>query len=319
MNYPRQTVYTIKQAASRSGVPEASLRAWERRYAVPAPRRTPNGYRIYDDDDVAAAATMRGLVQAGWAAAEAARAVRERAVPVVAPPGLQAADLVAADAGSSGPSATGTTPEGWGEAVACMELFLRSAARVDPVGVEESLDQGFALGSFEHVADSWLFPTLEAIGEGWVRGEIDVAAEHMVSYAVQRRLAAAFQAAGSRSRGPSVVVGLPPGSRHELGALAFATAIRRRGLDVLYLGADVPAASWHSAVVTRAARAAVVAVVTPADRPPAAAVAQRLTADVPELVVASGGAAGARIAPGVHTLASTIGAAAQELVDLVHP
>ena len=50
-----------------------------------------------------------------------------------------------------------------------MQLFLRSAARVDPVGIEQSLDQGFALGSFEHVVDSCLFPTLEAIGEGWLR------------------------------------------------------------------------------------------------------------------------------------------------------
>jgi len=135
---------------------------------------------------------------------------------------------------------------------------------------------------------------------------------------VHRRLSAAFDAAGTRSRGPSVVVGLPPGSHHELGALAFATAIRRIGLDVLYLGADVPVASWDAAVRNRAARAAVLTVVTDADRATAIAVAQQLLAEHPGLLVVSGGAAGSNLTMGVRTLAPTIAASAQELDLLLH-
>jgi methanogenic corrinoid protein MtbC1 len=135
---------------------------------------------------------------------------------------------------------------------------------------------------------------------------------------VHRRLSASFEAAGSRSRGPSVVVGLPPGSQHELGALAFATALRRRGLDVLYLGANVPESSWEAAVTTHSARAAVLAVVTPADRPAAIATAERLMPSYPALLVGSGGAFGAHLTAGVQTLAPSIGAAARELDLLLH-
>ena len=203
-------------------------------------------------------------------------------------------------------------------AVTYMQRFLSSAAQMDTAGIEESLDGGFALGSFEHVVDSWLFPTLEALGEGWARGEIDVAGEHAASHAVHRRLSAAFDAAGSRSRGPAVVVGLPSGSQHDLGALAFATAIRRRGMDVLYLGANVPVSSWEAAVRSRDARAAVLSVVTPEDRPAAVAVAERLLSQAPAPMVCAGGASAANLADGVQTLASSIGAAAQELDELVH-
>ena len=199
-----------------------------------------------------------------------------------------------------------------------MQRFLASAAQMDTAGIEESLDGGFALGSFEHVVDSWLFPTLEALGEGWARGEIDVAGEHAASHAVHRRLSAAFDAAGSRSRGPTVVVGLPSGSQHDLGALAFATAIRRRGMDVLYLGANVPVSSWETAVRSREARAAVLSVVTPEDRPAAVAVAERLLSQAPVPIVCAGGASAANLAGGVQTLASSIGAAAQELDQLAH-
>ena len=295
-------MYTIKQASRLTGVTEASLRSWERRYGVVVPHRNESGYRVYDEEALAAVSTMRRLVDDGWSPMEAARAVRSGTVPAI----LEPVDPPEISNGEEQPSA-----------VTYMQLFLSSAARMDTAGIEESLDGGFALGSFEHVVDSWLFPTLEALGEGWARGEIDVAGEHAASHAVHRRLSAAFEAAGSRSRGQPVVVGLPSGSQHDLGALAFATAIRRRGLDVLYLGANVPVNSWEAAVRSRAARAAVLSVVTPADRPAAVAVAERLLTRDLVPMVCTGGASGGNLA-GVHTLAPSIGAAARELDELTH-
>ena len=296
-------MYTIKQASRLTGVSVASLHAWERRYGVVVPQRNESGYRVFDEEALAAVSTMRRLVDDGWSPAQAAEAVRTGTAPAVLDEvvGREASD------GLHQPNAVTYT-----------ERFLSSAAQMDTAGIEESLDGGFALGSFEHVVDSWLFPTLEALGEGWARGEIDVAGEHAGSHAVHRRLSAAFDAAGSRSRGPAVVVGLPSGSQHDLGALAFATAIRRRGKDVLYLGANVPVDSWEAAVRSRKARAAVMSVVTHQDRPAAIAVAERLLNQTPIPVVCTGGASGSDLAHGVMTLASSIGTAAQELDQLAH-
>jgi MerR family transcriptional regulator, light-induced transcriptional regulator len=295
-------MYTIKQASRITGVSEASLRAWERRYGVVAPRRTDAGYRVYDQETLAAVLAMRRLVDAGWTPREAARAVRSGT--------------------ASQPPERRSPGAGWSssdlpDAITLMRRFLTSAAGMDLAGTEESLDGGFALGSFEHVVDSWLFPTLEALGEGWARGEIDVAGEHAASHAVHRRLSAAYEAAGIGARGPAVVVGLPPGSMHELGALAFATALRRLGHNVLYLGADVPTSSWVAAVQGHDARAAVLAVVTPSDRTAATTVAELLHQADPDLVVGTGGAAGGHLTTGTRTLASTITAAARELDQLL--
>lgn len=294
-------MYTIRQAAQLTDVSEATLRAWERRYGVVEPRRNGSGYRVYDEAALAALSTMRRLIDEGWSTGEAARAVASGQVSAVWKPSERPASL------------HGDEPN----AATYMQQFLSSATRMDTHGIEDSLDAGFALGSFEHVVDSWLFPTLEALGEGWARGEIDVAGEHAASHAVHRRLAATFQAAGSRSRGPAVIVGLPPGSQHQLGALAFATAARRRGLDVLYLGADVPVESWAVAVRRRAAQAAVLSVVTPADRETAGAVVERLLTQDLVPMLCAGGASAANLAAGVHTLATGIGAAAHELDVLV--
>jgi DICT domain-containing protein len=42
----------IKDVAERTGLAAGTIRMWEQRYGVPAPSRTPSGYRIYSDDDV---------------------------------------------------------------------------------------------------------------------------------------------------------------------------------------------------------------------------------------------------------------------------
>jgi DNA-binding transcriptional MerR regulator/methylmalonyl-CoA mutase cobalamin-binding subunit len=295
-------MYTIKQAARLTGVPEASLRAWERRYAVVVPHRNASGYRVYDEAALAAISSMRRLVDEGWAPVEAAAAVRNRTAPAV-PEGPPAREV--------SPAEPQAAPDDY------TQLFVTSAATLDAAGIEQALDGGFALGSFEHVVDTWLFPALEALGDGWARGEIDVAGEHAASHAVHRRLSAAFDAAGSRSRGPTVVVGLPPGSQHDLGALAFATALRRRGLDVLYLGADVPVTSWETAVRSRQARAAVLSVPTKEDRPAAVEVAGCLLAQAPAPLVCVGGSGATDMTEGVRRLGTSIATAAQEVDALV--
>ena len=44
--------FSIQQIAEQTGVPEATLRMWERRHGFPAPRRLPGGHRRYTPADV---------------------------------------------------------------------------------------------------------------------------------------------------------------------------------------------------------------------------------------------------------------------------
>jgi DNA-binding transcriptional MerR regulator/methylmalonyl-CoA mutase cobalamin-binding subunit len=268
-------MYTIKEAAHRAGVTVPLLRAWERRYGVVRPMRTPSGYRLYDDEAIASLRSMRQLIDSGWTASQAALHL-EAAGPEGVLNGAgspEAEPRVDADADFERLSAA----------------FVGAASKLDEASVEAVVDELFASGSFERVVDDRVMPALRALGDAWAAGTVAVGGEHMASHAVLRRLSAAFEAAGRGGDGPPILVGLPPGSRHELGALAFAATIRRRGLPVVYLGADVPVESWTDAVATSSARAAVVAVPTGKDRVAAAAVCQALVGAVTPIVVAIGG------------------------------
>lgn len=283
--YHVQTMYNIKEAAERAGVTVPVLRAWERRYGIVHPERSAGGYRLFDDASVARVRAMRGLVEEGWSPSSAAAAILAGTAPASMSP--------------RGDGLPGSVPPGDGdgrpaaESASIAGRFVAAARDMDSGALSRVLDEVFSRGSFEWVAARFLFPALEALGDAWARGEVSVGGEHMASHAVHRRLAVALEAAGTagdpRRR---VVVGMPPGSRHELGALAFAVAARRAGMAVTYLGADLPGDDWVTA--SAGAAAAVIGVVMPRDRGQAVDVARRLRAAHPDLIVALGGRAAQR-------------------------
>jgi DNA-binding transcriptional MerR regulator/methylmalonyl-CoA mutase cobalamin-binding subunit len=296
-------MYTIKEAAARAGVTVPLLRAWERRYRVVQPERTPAGYRLYTDEAVRRLRAVQQLIGEGWTAGNAAAAVRDMDGAAVA---------AIADRGALAPTvlADETAPR-------LIERFVAAAERLDAAALEGVLDEAFASGSFEQVADAVLMPMLTATGDAWEAGQLDVASEHAASHAMLRRLAAAFEAAGRPLAGDRpVLVGMPPGSRHDLGALAFATAASRAALPVVYLGPDLPVANWVEAAATTHARAAVIGVVARGDVEPARRVYQALHGERPELVVAFGGARAAAAArAGGLQLAERLTAAVDQLRD----
>src|SRR5574342_1000362 len=45
-------VFNLKVVLKETGLPADTLRAWERRYGLPVPERTPGGHRLYSQRDI---------------------------------------------------------------------------------------------------------------------------------------------------------------------------------------------------------------------------------------------------------------------------
>jgi MerR family transcriptional regulator, light-induced transcriptional regulator len=286
--------YTVKQVSQLTGISTDLLRAWERRYSVVAPRRTASRYRLYGDDDVARLRRMAELVATGAPASLAAEQAIAESPPV---DGAEDAAAVTG-AGSTVPAQLRAAPDdttSWAplalpsSALPPLDALTEAARDLDRAGLEHTLDRALAAGSFESVFDEWLTPALVRVGEAWADDEISVAGEHFVSAAVHRRLSQAFDAAGTAINAPVVVVGLPPRTLHELGAMAFAICLRRRGVDVRYLGADLPVESWVSAVRRLTPAAVAVSVPRTADAAAAEDLVRALADAHPELRIFAGG------------------------------
>ncbi|WP_353507478.1 MerR family transcriptional regulator [Intrasporangium sp.] len=289
-------MYTIKKAAELTGISLSTLRAWERRYGVVSPARSDGRYRLYSDADLRALGIMASLVNEGWSAREAAAETKARVSGPVSRPTAE-------------PQAEVAEPR----ALPGLDRLIDAVQRLDPAAASDVLDDAFARAGFERVVDDWLMPALVGIGDAWADGRISVAGEHLLSYTVQRRLAAAYEAAGGRANGPVVMLGLPTGARHELGILAFAVAARRAGFTTAYVGADLPHDDWELAVRVRDAAAVVLAVPRPADVAPARQLSERLRASRPELVVFVGGCYQDEVAGDALPLGHGIAAAVERM------
>ncbi len=286
-------MFTIKHAAELVGVSDSTLRAWERRYDLNFSRRTPSGYRLYDDEAVRLLRMMQQLVHhEGWAAREAAQEILRRA--------------------ARSPGTADPTPFD-------DQALARAAGGYDVDGLAATLDHHFGSAAFEAVIDDWLLPALRELGAAWEDGRVTVSGEHLAAHAVARRLSSTYDASGHRLSTGSIVLGLPAGSRHDLGLLAFATAARRAGLATTYLGADVPVEAWVAATASPSVDAAVFSVPMPQDAAELSRAVEAIRQRRPDLVIAVGGSAQDLAPSTCLRLGHHLGQAAALLASVVSP
>jgi DNA-binding transcriptional MerR regulator len=204
----------IGELSRRTGVSPELLRAWERRYGLFEPARSPGRFRLYSDADLARVEAMKAQLERGLSAAEAARMV-----------------LAAPAAPSVAVSAT---------AVDEPTRALRAALDAfDEPGANAAIDRLLASLSVESFLRDVVVPLLRELGERWERGETTVAQEHFASSVLRGRLLALARGWG-RGHGPHALLAAPPGELHDLGLLVFGLALRNQGWRVTFLGADTP-------------------------------------------------------------------------------
>ncbi len=203
--------WRIKEFASRVGVQEPTLRAWERRYHLLAPERSSGGFRLYTAADEQRVRSMQSHMARGIGAAQAAAlALAEPTAAVVAP--ARSGELV--------------------------DALIAAAEEFDVTRFDTLLDTAFEHGRLPGIRDVVL-PMLVEVGARWERDELSVGDEHLTSHLVERRLLGLARGweAGS---GPLALLACAPGERHTLGLVCFGLVLADRGWRIAYLGADTP-------------------------------------------------------------------------------
>lgn len=225
--------FRIARVAELTGVPEPTLRAWERRYGVPSPLRTTTGYRLYGPSEVEEVRTMRELCDKGLAAAEAARAVLERRA--------HGAGQAPPDGESS--EALSKTPYD-----AVLDAMLDAVERFDDAALEENVRRLPLLGGVLTILDRVVTPLLYTVGERWHSGELTIAQEHMLSQrmsAFVRDMLHLTRADGAPNK---VLLACFEDDDHELGLLVTSVRFAVWGMRPIFLGARMPPEALASAV-----------------------------------------------------------------------
>jgi len=227
----KNPTYRIRAAAALSGVREELIRAWERRYGVLSPVRTPGGYRVYTPEDIHVLRRLKELTDNGISISEAARMV-----PQLKTEGLGGSPI---------------QPALPGEMVDALERWrarvMAGAAAHDQAEVEQVLDEAFSMLPPLRLLDGLITPLMRELGDAWERGEVSVAQEHLVSQVVRGRVGNILHSAPRGSRRHVVAAGFPD-EQHELGLMTTGVRFRFAGWRVTSLGPRIPADELESVV-----------------------------------------------------------------------
>jgi len=225
-------VYPIRTVARLTGVTAVTLRAWERRYGLLTPERTPSGHRLYSAEQVERIQRVVQLLDQGMSISQAARRVRHEE---------------AEDARSE---------RGRDVWAAYRERAIRAVRGFDDAGLHALFTEVLSLFPADVVTRRLVLPILEQLGAEWDAREAGVAEEHFFSSHLRNRLGARLQGRGAGA-GPVLVAACLPGERHELGLLLFCLAAEARGYRAVLLGPDMPPEQL-AAVADRSGAAAVI-------------------------------------------------------------
>ena len=205
----------IGELSRRVGVSDHLLRAWESRYGLLHPVRSPGGFRLYSVADESRVRMMQDQLAEGLSAAEAARAVL--------------------GAGAGGVAAPARSPVPAGSAA----VLRQALDAFDEPGAQAALDRLLADLSVPAVLRDVVLPYLADLGERWQGGTATIAAEHFATHVIRGRLAGLARGWGG-GHGPRALLACPPGELHDLALMMFGIVLHGTGWRIDYLGTNTP-------------------------------------------------------------------------------
>lgn len=217
--------YRINAVAEMTGIPAATLRAWERRYGVPEPRRTESSYRVYSDADIELIRRVRELCDQGMAPSEAAK--------------LVLADFEQRKA----PSANSADPF-----THASDAIVHAVDAFDPHQVESAVRHAMALGPAATVFDRVFRPAMIEIGNRWHDGVFSVGQEHMATSIVEAATSSMLRLVAREDAERTAVVACFADDTHTLSSFGFALHMASWGFAVVRLGARTPPHAIRQAV-----------------------------------------------------------------------
>lgn len=237
------SILTLSIAAVErdTGLSKDTLRVWERRYDFPNPTRDAGGERAYPLDQVERLRVIKRLLDAGHRPGRIVRMPHEAL--------LQLAEA------AGEPEAAGK-PD-WDEAA--VQEYLALVRAHDLPTLRRQLQRDLARVGLPRFLIGLLVPLNRAVGEAWLRGQMEVFEEHAFTELLQTLIRQATGALPPLPEAtPRVLLTTLPGEPHGLGLLMAEALLSSEGASCVSLGMQTPV--WDVVLAAGAYRCDVVAV-----------------------------------------------------------
>jgi len=211
--------YNIKAVSKMLGIQAGTLRAWERRYQMVAPKRNESGHRLYTEEHVRVLRWLQDKVNKGFTISQAVTLLENNEVE-------EKEGLLLVQTGGD-------------QSSAMADKLLQSLLAFDEKTAHEIINQAFSLFTVDKVMVDILGTLLVKIGDLWENSKITTAHEHFASSILRSRIGMILHSFPHNPMMPKAIAVCGPGEWHELGLLIYTIFLRRKGFEVIYLGASI--------------------------------------------------------------------------------
>lgn len=234
--------FNLKAVLQETNLTADALRAWERRCGLPSPQRTAGGHRLYSQHDIETIKWLMARQTEGLSISRAVDLWNEKIAS-----GL---DPLAGGAPStfSSPQATLAIASSEMNLDSLRAKWIAACLNFSEVAAEQILNHAFSMYPVEAVCMDVLQKGPSELGGLWYANAASVQQEHFASGLAMRRLDLLISASPAPTQNQNIVVGCSPNEWHTFTPLLLSLLLRRRGLNVIHLGANVPAERFEETV-----------------------------------------------------------------------
>ena len=222
MNKPAETyelVLNISAAERETGLSKDVLRMWERRYAFPRPSRDENGERQYSIADVGKLRAIKRLMDVG----------------------MRPGKIIALSHDELNAMALARAGKGRDIAAPALESDVLMLLRThDVTGLQHALATMLMREGLQNFVRDTITPLNRAVGDAWMRGELQVFEEHLYTEQLQAALRTAINTFPRQAGVPRVLLTTLPSEQHGLGLLMVEALLVPEGVQCISLGSQTP-------------------------------------------------------------------------------
>lgn len=225
--------FSIGAVERDTGLSKDTLRVWEKRYGFPQPDRDDHGERVYPAEQVEKLRAIKRLVDRG-----------HRPSKIIGEPLETLRQLV-----DPSPAAD--------QRDAALDPLLSLVREHRVAELRQHLNQTLiSLGLARFLVDT-VAPMNAAVGEAWMRGQLEIFEEHLYTETLQGVLRNAIASIPHHNRPPRVLMTTVPNEQHVLGLLMAQGMLALEGATTISLGTQTPI--WDIVQAASSQRADVVA------------------------------------------------------------
>jgi DNA-binding transcriptional MerR regulator len=213
-----EILHSISTVSQSTGVNAITLRAWERRYGLVVPKRTPKGHRLFTDDDIVRIKEILFWLEKGITISKVGQYLQHKKQPI--------------------------NKHDEPDYSKYQKLAIQAVQGFDQNLLEEYMNEMFSLYPLDVISQKIYPKVLESLSNHWLTSDTAFSEQQFFSFYLRNKIATTFLKAKDAKVSGKIIVTTLEEAFSELELLFLAAALSKYGFEIILLGKRTLPHEW---------------------------------------------------------------------------